>query len=228
MNTLKSRFPIYSRLLGLYPANYRKHYENEILQTAADMLDGAPTAFSKLGIWMLLCIDLPVNVTRQQLLHTGGYMNTQVPGYVKRNGLISFALLIPFLLALTANGLDKVIKNRTLNNSWLWSHEALRIWIIWLPTLALLIAAISFLNFVFKDSTKTSWLNRIVDIKRIWPVAVPLAGALFIMSVIVFHDSAHCWVHSPMFTAKHLNQVWQCSNQERAFTNWPTIKRAYF
>lgn len=59
MNGLEKRFPLYSKFINLYPAEYRKHYGVEILQIAADMLDDATNRSAKLAI------DLPVNLTKQ-------------------------------------------------------------------------------------------------------------------------------------------------------------------
>jgi hypothetical protein len=192
------------------------------------MLDETQGSLPRLKVWMILALDLPINVTKQQLIYAGKFMGNQVPGYVKRNGIISFALLVPFILALMANSADKVIYNHTLDKSWLWSGGMLRVWIIWLPTIALFIAAVSFANFVARNSTKTSWIKRLGDIKRAWPVVIPLIGAIFIMFVLVFHDSVQCWVHSPMYTSEHLAQAWHCTNQSRAFNTWSVIKRSYF
>src|SRR5579884_1653756 len=186
MRSLRSRFPIYSRLMGLYPRPYRLRYEKEILQTTADMLDGAAGNTARLAIWTRLAIDLPVNAGRQQLSHDAGVMKQDMPPYVKWNGLVAGLMLVPFFAALLANGLDKVINNHTLHNSWVWHSPAINIWVLWLPTLSFLLAAASYLVFAAHKS-KASFLRNLVDVHHVWPIVLPMVGALFIMFVIAFH-----------------------------------------
>lgn len=220
MTSLKSRFPIYSRCLRLYPAEYRKRYEQELLQTTADMLDDAPSRITRIGIWSRVLVDLPLNVLKQQVSYAGGVMHDEMPHFVKRNGLIAGIMLLPFFTALCANGLDKVLNNHTLFNSWLWHTPVLGIWVIYLPTLALLLAGTTYLIYIFKNPTKQPLIKRILDIAHSWPILLTGLVALGILFILVFHDSFQCWAQSPTYLASHLNKAWQCSQSNKA----PLIK----
>jgi hypothetical protein len=216
MTKLKSRFPVYSKILQLYPASYRQRYEKEMLQTTADMLDDAPSTLAKIGIWSRLALDLPLNVLKQQAVYAGGIMQDEMPHFVKRNGLISGVMLLPFFAALSANSLDKLINNHTLFNSWLWRTPILGIWVIYLPTFALLLAGSTYLTYILKNPSKKSFINRILDIAHSWPVLLTGLIALGILFILVFHDSFRCWVQTPAHLASHWNQTWQCSQFNKA------------
>lgn len=97
MDKLNKQFPVYSKVLKLYPKNYQKEYGKQILQTTADMLDNAPGTASKLAVWARIAVDVPINIAKQQLEYSGGSYMSQTPAYIKRNSLISCMLLIPFL-----------------------------------------------------------------------------------------------------------------------------------
>lgn len=228
MKKLPARFPLYSHLLRLYPSAYRQRYGQEILQITADMLDDAPNALAKMVIWVHLAIDLPINVARQQLIYTGNIMGNHMPGYIKWNGLISLGLLLPFMLALVASGFDSTTNNRILYSSWLRSHGVQRVWVLWMPTLALVIAAITYLSYALQNHGQKNWLKRILDVRLLWPVVIPIVIAAGIMFILIFHDSVRCWAQSPSYVVRHIQQVWQCSEQRRAFNSWLIIKRAFF
>lgn len=230
MSNLKKRFPVYARLLQLYPMAYRRRYADEMLQTTADMLDAASTRFGRLAVWSRVVADLPVNIGRQQLNYAGGIMTTTMPGYIKRNGLAAGLLLIPFFAALTANGLDRLLFNRDLYNSWLWRTPAIGLWVLLLPILALLLTAASYLAFVLARPAgrQQPWLYRALDWLNMWPVLLTGLAALSILMLLQFHDSLHCWRQSPGYAVSHLRQTWRCTttNQasvfkmiERSFTN---------
>lgn len=220
MKDLRARFPIYVRLLGLYPASYRREYEVEILQTTADMLDEAPNVVSKLTVWLWLTIDLPLNVCRQQYNYTEGVMNMRMPKYVKSNGLMAGILLLPFFAALIANGLDRVLNHHTLYSSWLWHRPAIGLWVVYLPMLALLLVAGSYLAFIFKDRRqKQSFLKRALDIYSSWPLILVGVMAFGILFLVEFHDSAQCWTHTPSHLATHMNQALQCTSANEVSPN---------
>lgn len=214
MSSLKSRFPIYSRLLRFYPANYRQHYELEMLQTAADMLDEAPSRLSRLAVWTHLSVDLPINISKQQLHYVGGIMqDSNTPNYVKRNSLIAGALLLPFLIAVVANEFDRVVLGHTLLDSWVWQAPVLGIWVALLPMLALLLAVASYITFVVKNRADTTFVRRIFDITHSWPVLLVGLIALGIILALSFHDSVQCWVQTPSHLISHISQATQCSEQ---------------
>jgi hypothetical protein len=219
MSDLEKRFPMYSRLLKLYPMEYRKKYNDQILQTTADMLDDAPSRRTRLVIWTRLAIDLPMNLGRQQFQYVGGFMLKESPMYIKRNSLIAGVLLIPFIVALLANGLDRLINNHTLYNSWLWKSSVVGFWAMWLPLLAFLIALVSYLRFVSKETKNkhTTWFRRLMNFKSSWPIFIPLIMALGILSVAMFHDDVQCWVRTPNYLVSHVDQSWRCTVNDFAY-----------
>src|SRR5580700_1435846 len=108
MDSLSKRFPVYSKIIKLYPNKYHKQYGQQILQTTADMLDSKPNSISKCLVWLKVVLDLPINITKQQLQYSGGIYMKDTPSYIKISSIVSGLLLVPFILALGANGLDKV------------------------------------------------------------------------------------------------------------------------
>lgn len=225
MKDLAKRFPIYYRLLKLYPSSYRKHYEQEVLQTTADMLDGAPSKSAKLAAWVHIAADLPVNAGRQQLQYIGVTMHTRTPKFIKLSSLIAAVLLVPFCAALIANGLDKVINNRTLYSSWLWHAPVLTLWVLILPSLAFTVAAITYIIYALKGTKlkKSSWLKRAVDIKHSWPTIIPGLLSCGILLLVAFHDSVHCWVQTPAHFVGHASQTWQCSTKNQSLDAFKRI-----
>lgn len=216
MNDLRKRFPIYSILLNLYPKSYRAHFGEQILQTMADMLDNSPSNLARLAIWFHAVAELPINVAKQQAGLIGGIYIKETPSYLKINSLISGLLLIPFIAALIANSLDKVLNNHTLYGSWLWHRPTISLWVLYLPIAALLLVIGSYIYYVHKYK-KTALLRRLFDIKLFWPIFIPGVLAFAILFIAMFHDSIHCWVQTPLHLASHISQTWQCSETNRAF-----------
>jgi hypothetical protein len=215
MGSLNKRFPLYMKLIGLYPAAYRKEYAEQILQTTADMLDNTPTALGKMAIWLRIAADLPLNVCKQQLQYAGTVMHNETPTYVKRSSLVSVLLLAPFVIALVANALDKAINNRPLYGLWLLRFPLLKVWVLYFPIIALLLAVGSYITFITHQQQQ-SLIHRCLDIRRTWLVIVPAILAFDILFTIVFHDSIQCWTSSPSHALTHLAQAWQCSEQNSA------------
>jgi hypothetical protein len=215
MDSLKKRFPIYSKIIGLYPAQYRQEYGQQMLQTTADMLDNTPKRGSRTLIWLRLALDLPANITKQQLQYSGGIYMKDTPSYIKVSSIVSSLLLLPFFAALAANGLDKVINNHTLLNSWLWKMPVLGLWVIELPLIAFVLAIGSYLFYLTKYK-KTPWLKRILDVRRSWPIILPAVVAFGILFLLAFHDSAQCWVQTPTHFVTHVSQTWQCTAKNQS------------
>jgi len=209
MDKLNKRFPIYSKMISLYPASYRKEYGRQILQTTADMLDNSLSSGSKARIWLKVAVDLPLNIAKQQIQYSGVYMK-DTPSYIKTTSVISGLLLLPFFIALAANGLDKAINNHTLYGSWLWRMPVLGLWVLVLPLSAFLLAVGSYLLYLSRYK-KTSWLKRVLDVKHSWPVIVPAVIALGILFILAFHDSVQCWMQTPTHLVTHMQQAWRCS-----------------
>lgn len=99
----KQRFKVYARLLRLYPANYRKRYGEQLLQTIADMVDDAPSASEKFTVWLRISLDFPITVCRQHFQVIGDRMNAKKQNNVGRNALVSAALFLVPIIMLTAN-----------------------------------------------------------------------------------------------------------------------------
>jgi hypothetical protein len=214
MSGLKERFPIYSKFIRLYPLGYQKEYGQQILQTTADMLDNAKSDRQKLLIWSKVVADTPKNITKQQLQLVGGTYMKETPNYVKISGILTGLLLIPFFLALIANGLDKVINNHTLYNSWIWRYDYIRIWVLILPMIAVLVAIISLLYFIIHSPAKNPskrW-RLVYDLKHNWPIVATGLVALGILFMFRFHDSVPCLLQIPRHFLSHRNQGQVCRN----------------
>lgn len=218
MSDLSNRFPLYSKLLAFYPKEYREQYGEQLLQTTADMLDEVNIPGSKLAIWTRVAIDLPFNIFQTQVQYAGGTMWNETPHYIKRNSLIGMVMLLPFMAALIANSLDKIINNHTLYASWLWKLPILRFWVLWLPEASFAFVAGTYIYFLAErnKSQQTNLIKRIGDIKRSWPIVVPGILAFGILFILAFHDSGQCWVHSPTYVTSHLSQEWQCTTRNQS------------
>jgi hypothetical protein len=216
MHNLKGRFPIYSRLIKLYPTPYQKEYGEQILQTTADMLDNSPTVVTKAGVWMHITFDLSLNVMKQQLYYSGGTYNMkQTPGYIKQSSVISGLLLVPFFVTFIASSIGRHANNQALHNSWLWKSPFVAIWMIYLPEVALLLALVSYIVFLSRRTTiRSRLLERLRDLKHTWMVIVPIVLALGILFVIGLHDVGGCWLHSPI----HISHAWQCTVENQSLT----------
>jgi hypothetical protein len=75
MKDLHKRFPVYSRFMRFYPKEYRSKYEEQILQTTADMLDEAAATNERIMIWLKLTLDVPFSIGRQQFNYLGENMS---------------------------------------------------------------------------------------------------------------------------------------------------------
>jgi hypothetical protein len=74
MPNLRERFPVYARIVSLYPKAYREQFEEQILQTTADMIDGAQDKREAHMMWLRVLLNTPADIMCQQLKHIGGYM----------------------------------------------------------------------------------------------------------------------------------------------------------
>lgn len=108
-------------------------------------------------------------------------------------------------------------KPPTLVASWLWHLPLLGMQAIWLPTLAFLYAAISYVIYVARaNATRAAWALRAADVARAWPLTLSGMVAFSILFVIVFHDSFQCWARAPFPLASNIGQAWQCSQSNSA------------
>ena len=58
---------LYRRLLKLYPARYRRQYEDAMAQCFRDQLRTANTAAKRLGLWLRIFADLALTVPAQRV-----------------------------------------------------------------------------------------------------------------------------------------------------------------
>lgn len=211
MAGLAQRFPIYHRLLSLYPRAYYKTYGEQQLQTLADMLDNASSASQRLGIWLRLYIDFPLSVVIQQLSY-GGTMVHDTPPYIKRNGLIAAILLLPFTLALIANAATTLLLHHTLYSSWLWQMPLLGFWVLWSPSIATVLALATLCVFLVKRQQYplTTWR---VIVRQSWTLIIVAGVGLFIVATVFGHDSVHCVVGNPVRELQQWHQTWRCIEQ---------------
>ena len=208
---MPSRFPLYERFLSLYPKAYRDLYGRQMVQTLSDMLDDQPKTLGRLAVWTRVSADLPISVINQNALAFGGSFMHEMPGYIKRNAVISAVLLAPFMLAVTLNALDVALHGRNLYQSWAWATPVLTAWVLWLPVIAFLIACASYLQFALSKKSGTPLLRALFDVKRTWPIVLTGMTGLGILFILQFHDSAHCWIQNPVYFVTKFHQTWQCT-----------------
>jgi hypothetical protein len=96
MDNLRKRFPVYSKVITLYPRDYNREYKGQILQATADALDDTPTASAKFLIWLRIAADTPLSIGREQRNAMDGAFMHETPQYVSRSSAISVTLLVPF------------------------------------------------------------------------------------------------------------------------------------
>jgi hypothetical protein len=211
MNSLKTRFPRYSTLLQLYPQHYRKQYADQMLQTLADMLDGAPTRTQKANIWLRIAFDFPISLSKQQLNYAGENMTQQTPQYVKRNAEIGAFLIAPFFVIIIANSLSNHLLGNTSS-----LRDILRFLIIGLPAIAFVLNAGTFMKWAAerRAKEKVSVLRSLFDFKRNWPMLLVAGVGLLIVAFIFGHDSVHCFTDSPSHALSHLQSTWHCTQQD--------------
>lgn len=200
MGSLDKRFPVYGRLLRLYPLTYQERYRAEMLQTLADMLDD-PERPSAL-VWARTIIDLPLSLAHQQLSYAGGIMKNETPIYVKRNSAIAASLITPFFVLIVVNSLFHHALDFT--NSW----KRLFTWlIIGLPAVALILSLVTFIKWSARQ--KSIWKS-LFDFRHNWLLVIPGGLALLIVLFVPFHDSGPCLAHSPVKELRNFSNTVRC------------------
>ena len=205
---LKRRFPRYSRLLRLYPLPYRQEYGPEILQTLADMLDGAESSSQRTAIWLRATIDLPLSATKQQLILVGGIMAHETPDYLKRSATIGAILVSPFLTFLFLDS----ITSHSLYGGFFWRPWVVATWIVFMPAAALLVTSAAFVRWSVERQRRgrVSFWRSLLDWRHNWPVVGIAALSLGIILLALFHDSVHCVVHNPIPEIRYWHTTWTC------------------
>jgi hypothetical protein len=177
------------------------------------MLDDQPSSFGRINVWLRAAIDLPISIINENTLAIGDNFMKDTPNYIKRNGIVSSILLLPFILAVASNSIDRIFFGHTLYQSWLWSRAAILTWIVILPALALALAISSYVTYLVTNHgrRKLSLIQRLFDIKHTWPVILTGVFALGVVFILLFHDSAHCWRQNPIDFFTQWHQTWQCT-----------------
>jgi hypothetical protein len=65
------RYKIYRALLYFYPKAHREAYGQQMVQTLDDMLSEQRSSFERLGVWLKVSIELPINVMEENLNSIG-------------------------------------------------------------------------------------------------------------------------------------------------------------
>jgi hypothetical protein len=204
MADLKIRFPVYSRLLKLYPAPYRERYGEQMLQTLADMLDASSSVSGRSAVWVQVSFDLPGSIARQQLSFVGNVFTRETPAFVRRNSVISTILLAPFFVIAITNDIDA----HRLYNTWLWSAGVLFTWIVLLPVLGMALSATTL--FFWLRTNKRSWRQSLLDLAHNWMILLPIVLGLGILFLVFFHDSVHCVAGSPVRELRGAHATLHC------------------
>jgi MFS family permease len=207
MGQLEKRFPRYGKLLNLYPFPYRQHYRSEILQTLADMLDNAPTAKARRAIWLRVALDLPLSISKENLMFIGGVMTQETPNYVKLVTTVGSALVLPFFVIVIAASI-----NHNLHTSFLWHPNVLLTWLVILPGIAFLLAMFVLFGWLQqrKKSNHKSLFKELFDLRRNWLLLAVIVLSFGIVTLAFGHDTGHCINGNPLREVRNAQGVWSC------------------
>lgn len=205
MTNRQRRFPIYSRLLRLYPPDYHSKYADQMVQTLEDMLDGAGTRGAKAAVYVRASIDLPFSIAKQQLLYTGGVMSHTMPNYIKLSSLFGVLMVVPFFVFVVIDSLTR----HSLEHSFFWHTPVLFTWLIILPAVAVAVNAAALSRWLWQRNSTGFW-RRLLDIRHDWPPILVAIIGLGIIGLALFHDSAHCVIGNPIREIQNVHQTWQC------------------
>lgn len=210
MDRLKARFPIYSRLLRLYPTDYRHKYSEQMLLMLADMLDDPER--SKTAVWLRTTLDFPISVSKQQVIYTGAAMTHDNPSYMKRNTLLGALLLVPFPAAIIVHTLTQhTVPVAGSGERFLYLTA-----FIALPALAFLLCSATWLYWLLgQRRTGPTFWRRLLDIRHNGLVLVVAGLGLAMALFVPFHDSVHCVTANPVHKITYLRQTWQCIQRSR-------------
>lgn len=201
----EQRFPRYRQLLKLYPDAYRQQYEEQMLQTLADMLDDPER--SKTTVWLRTIADLPISAAQQQLSYSAAALAT-TPAYLKHYARTGAWMVAPFFLLVLLNGLN----GHTLRHTILWQTNVLFTWLVLLPVIAALLNLAAWLRWIHysRHHNKLSAWQAITDVRRSWPALMVVFISLSIIAFVYGHDSAHCLTDNPIRAFRNTHQTIQC------------------
>lgn len=208
MGQLKRDRPLVRGWLRLFPAEYRRRYGDETLQTLADMLNEAGTPAARRSVWVRVTRDLVTFLPREYAKQLGDIMTNETPTYVQRAQLISLILLAPFVVIVLINSWA----NHALDNGWLWHVPVLATWLIVMPGLAVVLALGALVAWIGHDHQGGVWRS-LFHRRQTWLLlAISLFG-LGILALVFGHDSVHCVIQSPVQTWQHWSETWRCIRQ---------------
>jgi hypothetical protein len=183
-----------------------------MLHTTEDMLNDATSPIARLNVWLKIGADLPINIARQQLMDARMYGFGNAPHYLRNCTFLAAILLMPFFAALSANGLDKVLFNSTLQNSWVWHRPIIGLWILYFPLMASLLILSSYVAYIIRNEGGVKlFRSRLFNIHMLWVTLMVGFIAIGILSVVIFHDSGQCWMHSPQYDVTHFKHALRCT-----------------
>ncbi|HEX3568707.1 MAG TPA: hypothetical protein VHT70_03475 [Candidatus Saccharimonadales bacterium] len=204
------RFPLYAKLLHLYPKSYREQYGDQMLQTLADMLDAAPTTAQRALVWLRTMIDMPLSIGRQQLSFAGHALTQETPLFVRRNTLVSASMFLPFFVIVAINDLTA----HGLYHTWLWRVGPLFTWIVLLPAIGMIISTITLVAWLRRMRVAhRSWWRSLIDIRHSWPMLAFVLLGLGILCLVFFHDSVHCVAGNPVRELHNPHATLHCIQQ---------------
>lgn len=182
MPSLKKRFPVYSKVLKLYPKTYLRKYYTQTLQTTADMLDDdGLTLFGKLKIWFRVGLDLAKTIPLENI------KAIDAKKFIPRSLIVCIVLITPLLINILLSTLamsniymlnSESIIQKFFNNTWY-------LWIFITPFIAVLIALLAIIVWrVNKQDVKGK--RKFIQRLNIATLAVVvLAGSFFLVSTSI-------------------------------------------
>jgi hypothetical protein len=201
MDSLEQRFPLYNKLLNLYPGAYKKRYRQEMLQTLADMLDDHETSMAV--VWARTILDLPLSAAKQQLIYTGTVMKNETPSYVKRNAAISILLLLPFFTIIFLNSLSLISTSGGFA-----LQSLLYAALVFLPLYSMTLCAATLGRW--SRERKVGYWKGFTDLRRSWLI-LGIGVLAFLIGIFVpFHDAPKCLNSNPIKEIRNLSETWHC------------------
>lgn len=181
---------LYRTLLLLYPRMYRQDYGEQIAQTFDDMVQGEGNRAKK--VWLILkeYLTLPGNVIEQYVAEAslrGGLSDQTLLA------ILSMVLLIPFVVALTADELSERLYHAHPFQDWLWSPLVIFIWLIVLPGIGLFVSLAAYVIFILRKSIQQSKLT--LQFERAWALLLVIFLSAGLLFAVLYRDGLSCLQH---------------------------------
>jgi hypothetical protein len=205
---MAKRFPLYQRLLRLYPASYRKKYADQMLQTLGDMLDDQPSKAARVLVWSRVITELPLSIAGQNIITLGGTMST-TPQFVKRNTILGSALIVPFFVTVIVNSFSQQV----FSSGSTWHYPAMAS-VVYLPVIATLLLLGTFMSWLYQKKKRDNigFWRSLLDVKHNWLMLVVGGLALLIVAFVFGHDSVGCSQRDPIQLDSNSRLVLQSAN----------------